>query len=133
MSDIRMWSHYASGHTGCAIEIELEHESPVFEVTYSDGIKHFASTVSDATSASEILSFKTSHWAYEREFRVISGEEFFPILNRITGVYLGIRIAPEHKELILQNVPSGVPVFECKMDQKLVEIRSSRRLESVAP
>ncbi len=128
MSDIRMWSHYASGHTGCAIEIELDNNPDLFEVEYSKGLQKFTDKITEQTKACDVLSFKTDHWEYEKEYRVISNNDFYPIPGKITAIYLGIRVKEIHKELIKRSTPAGIPIYETKMDNQTVEIRPNKRV-----
>jgi hypothetical protein len=72
-----MWAHYAAEHTGFAIGIDVSHESWVAEekrlhgattqVTYADERPH-RETAGEVT-ASDVWYTKSTHWAYEREWR----------------------------------------------------------------
>ena len=123
MSDVRMWSLYASGHTGCAIEVDLEVEgNKIVGVTYDKGIRHFKNKLRDDTKAVDILSFKTNHWEYEKEYRIFSEEKFYSVNGKITGIYLGFRVQDIHKDLIVRCTPKEIPIYETRIEEKTVEI-----------
>ena len=87
MTDIRMWSYYAAGHTGCTIEVDLDESPDIFEVTYARDLQKFTQRVTKETKAVDILSFKTNHWEYEKEYRIITENDFYSISGKITGVF----------------------------------------------
>ena len=94
MSDVRLWSYYADGHKGIVIEIDFSGlESKIHEVKYSEKLPSFGFTLLTGPPPHEVLSCKTIHWAYEKEYRVIHEYKFFPISKRIKGIYLGTRIS----------------------------------------
>jgi len=129
LTDIRMWTHYAANHTGCVIEIDIEDEPRLFKVTYAPGLKKFAKRITGETQASEILSFKTDHWAYEKEYRIITNEDYYQITGKISAVYLGTRIQDIHKQLIINNIKDKIPVYETKINLVKVDIRPSKRIK----
>jgi hypothetical protein len=128
MTDVRMWSLYASGHKGCAIEIDFELGENLFSVNYDKGLQHFKDKLSEKTRAIDILTFKTNHWEYEKEYRIITSKEYCSVVAKITGVYLGVRISDDHKKLILEHVKKGTPVYLTKLNQKTVEIQPSKQI-----
>lgn len=128
MVDVRMWSHYASGHTGCVIEVDLEPEGQLIQVKYDKGLQHFKEKLTEKTKAIDILSFKTTHWEYEQEYRILSNEEFYSVKGRITGVYLGIRTKNIHRNIIIKSTPQEIPIYETKLHEGAVEIRPNRRI-----
>lgn len=128
MSDIRMWSHYAAGHTGLVIEIELEDNPQLFKVNYSEGIQTFTKKITKNTKACEILSFKTNHWAYEQKYRIITDNDFFSITGKITSIYIGIRTKEIHTSLIRHCVSSEIPIYDTKINNKLVKIMPNKRI-----
>ena len=56
LSDVRLWSHYADGHKGIAIEIDFEgmKDQPL-EVEYVNRIKEIDNALSTGTETTEIL------------------------------------------------------------------------------
>jgi hypothetical protein len=128
MADVRMWSLYASGHTGCVIEIELEPENEIVEVKYDKGLKHFKEKLSVNTKAIDVLSFKTHHWDYEKEYRIVTDDDFYSVKGKITGIYLGIRTQEIHREIVIRSTPKKIPVYETKIQESTVEIRPDKRV-----
>ena len=123
MADVRMWSLYASGHTGCAIEIDLELDANnIVEVGYGKGIQEFKKQLAKDKKAIDFLSFKTNHWEYEKEYRIVSEQEFFPITGKITGIYLGMRVKDIHKNLIVRSTPKDVPIYVTKIQERTIQI-----------
>ncbi len=130
MADIRMWSHYAGSHTGCAIEINIPDNENLHQIEYATGLRRLTAGVNDNTPASDVLSFKTDHWAYEKEYRFITNEEFVPITGSVTAVFLGIRVREIHRDLILKIADNRFPVFSTKINRNTVAIEKDRRIGS---
>lgn len=128
MADVRMWSLYASGHTGCVIEVDLEPENEIVSVKYEKGLQHFKDKLSVDTKAIDVLSFKTDHWQYEKEYRIVTDNDFYSVKGKITGIYLGIRAQDIHRELVVRSTPKEIPVYETKIQQSTVEIRPNKRV-----
>ena len=115
--DIRLWSHYADGHTGLAIEIDFDEDDPLLhEVEYVSKLKEFQFGLLGSPRAEEVLRAKADHWKYEHEYRIVNDTDFVSIAGRITGVYLGLRIAPTIKEAISRIVGDTYPVISTKLD-----------------
>lgn len=90
-----LWSHYASGFTGMAIEVELPDDSPAVRMVNYRGV--FAGVrldgrVNAQEVAEEILGSKYSEWAYEREIRVLHKERFFQLAAPVRHVIAGHRM-----------------------------------------
>jgi len=129
ISDVRLWSHYADGHKGIAIEIDFGGmEYQPFEVEYLTQLTEINHTLTSDTETTEILKFKTNHWAYEKEFRFITTDEFIGINGRITGVYLGLRIPIQIQKLLLRTVPKSIPIFSTGLNEKSIEIELGKRI-----
>lgn len=77
-----LWSHYASGFTGLAIEVELPDDSPVVRrVNYRSEFEPAlgGSEIDAPRAATEILCSKYKEWAYEKEVRIIQQDVHFPL------------------------------------------------------
>jgi hypothetical protein len=90
-----LWSHYASGFSGLAIEMDLPDQSPVVRVVKYRGV--FAEvTDEDGPEPSEtadlILSSKYHEWAYEKEVRILQQQEWFTLDYPITRIICGHRM-----------------------------------------
>ena len=112
--DHTMWAHYASNFSGICIAYrfgnllrELTDEYQFVRMNYRDKAPALPeSKMSPMELAKMVLSTKTSHWASEREWRLIapsSGAASYQNIRCIAHVYLGSRIADSHK-IALANV-----------------------------
>lgn len=132
---ILMWSHYASSHTGFAIEFNARH--PCFHAKRSenDELRHLRRVLYRDTRASALLSemdfsefflIKSNHWSYEREWRIMQSlaeadltipEEPFPIhlfkfpKNAVTGIVLGAR-STEQTEKSIRDIVRSIEGYE---------------------
>ena len=128
MADIRLWSHYAGGHTGVAIEIEFDEPDELHEIEYRDSLAEFTPSLLGGPTSSDVLRLKTRHWEYEREFRLLTTEEFYPITGRITGIYLGLRTTELLAGVILRAVAAAIPVYRTKVNIRSLEIEQGAPL-----
>jgi hypothetical protein len=128
-SDIRLWSHYADGHKGIAIEIDFsgaEH-LPV-KVTYHSGLnKH--DEAKSFPNPGEMLTHKTFHWQHEGEYRILSEEEYYSINGRIRRVLLGPRCGNKEESIIKRLVQDDVCVERTQLNERTVqvELKTTRR------
>lgn len=120
LDDIRMWSHYANGHTGVAIEVDFENFlNDVTKVNYDNGLQKN----SKSTCPHDVLSYKTKHWDYENEYRIIQDEEYYSIKGRISAVYFGVKSLDFHKELLRKSVSEDIKLLDTRLDRKEVVVR----------
>jgi len=123
LKDVRLWSYYADGHKGIAIEIDFPDELPsINEVTYVDELREHGMTFLTSPTVEGVLSFKTKHWEFEKEYRIIQGEEFFPIAGRISAIYTGIRISDNHFAMLRKLTPGKIPIFKTEINGRKIEI-----------
>ncbi len=125
MADIRLWSHYAGGHTGVAIEIDFDAPDELHEIEYRDSLAEFTPALLGGPTSKDVLRLKTKHWEYEREFRLLTKEEFYPISGKITAIYLGLRTTELMATVILQSVADAIPVYRTKINIRSLEIEQS--------
>lgn len=131
LGDIRMWSHYASGHQGVAIEIDFtEGANSLYKVDYSEGLQKFGTTILAGATAEEVLSVKTNHWEHEREYRIIQQNEYFEIKGKITGLYLGIRVSEMLRGVLIKGVPLNIPIFDTKLDKTNVKVQPAEQINA---
>ena len=132
LSDVRMWAHYAGGHEGVAIEIEVDetHENLV-KIAYHDGLRQINRSMIEKSTAKELLSYKTIHWEYEKEWRIIQEGEYYDISGKITAVYLGSRISLLNKTLIRKTLPIDIPLFETNLDRHTISVQPGTKVERI--
>ncbi len=93
-----LWSHYASGFSGLAIEVELPDDSPEVRKVNYRGV--FAGLTMDGhvdpqQAAEDILGSKYVEWSYEKEIRVLHrGGEYFPLASPVRHIIAGHRMEP---------------------------------------
>ena len=130
LQDVKLWSHYANGHTGIAIELEIP-DDDVVEVKYSPELVFqgggLQMLVLDAKS---ILSLKTNHWEYESEYRIITDKEYFNINGMITNIYCGFNISDLHKDIISKLVSThGIELYETDLDTINIKIIQANKIK----
>lgn len=152
--DLLMWAHYANSHEGFVIEFDpssaffhgrrSEKDELRFlrKVTYSDARPQLIMNKTEDMSA---FLTKSSHWAYEREWRMmfaladstevkVFGEKQFHLFaypaSAIRSVTLGCRMSVmKRQELleVLSNDPelSAVAIYEASPDDSLFRLNIS--------
>jgi hypothetical protein len=114
--DVRMWSLYAGRFAGVAIALELDPQRlPSHPVRYTRRLP----TIDVATSgdaALRALTTKTSHWAYEREWRLLSQARHIPVPGAVLQVILGMRMPREIMEIIVRVARAHTHVHMARLD-----------------
>ena len=128
--DILMWSHYATSHQGFCLEFDTtkvpftrtnkpDQDSALEKVLYSDSYPTISPTdivFSQIPSLPQnLLTVKSSHWSYEREWRLFlmdGNRELNYEKTALTGVYLGCKITEENKESIKSILGNSIPIYE---------------------
>jgi hypothetical protein len=130
IEDVLLWSHYADGHKGIAIEINFENlEGEIHKVTYDPKIPFSERTLLTPLNGKEILTKKTIHWKYEKEYRVINEKDFFEIADRIQAIYLGTQVSDFHKELLRVLVPIKIPIYFTKLNTSKISVEQGKLFE----
>ena len=106
-----MWAHYADGHKGLAIEVEIIDEySELKEVKYQglSELTHLAER-DPLETAKHILSHKHEFWEYENEFRALNRHRKF-VSVVVTKVIFGCKVSDDdcrfYRELLLKLSPN---------------------------
>jgi len=132
--DLRMWSQYADGHKGIAIEIAFRgYEEDVTPVRYLDELKKYSNTVLGTPFPEEVLSQKTIHWMHEREFRILQADEYYSVKGRIKAIYLGERVSEKHKDLLEEIVPDSIPIRVARINPTTLKVEPVVGRKSEAP
>jgi hypothetical protein len=94
-----MWAHYANGHNGMAIGVEIDSTAyDIVPIKY-DGLSQLTQNFEHepAAAAKRILSHKLEIWDYEKEHRVfVQGDDFIDVT--IKEVVFGRRVHPDDKQ-----------------------------------
>lgn len=123
-----MWAHYARSHTGFVVEFDALHPSFHEQKSAEDDLRHIRrvyyrdsrpSAPLSEMSAIELFLVKSSHWSYEREWRIVRpltdavkmiSIEPYPVAlfeippAAIKGVITGTRMTPEHVARLRQAI-----------------------------
>ncbi len=125
MSDVRLWSYYADGHQGIAIEIDFTgKEADIKKISYVKELQERGSTFITSLILPEeaILTFKTNHWHYEQEYRIIQENDYYQIPKAITAIYTGMNVSDTRLALLRKIVPSHIPIVQTKINPYTLEI-----------
>lgn len=121
--DIRLWSHYAGGHKGIAVEIDFsDAEKNPAKVEYHRGLDQHNSN--SYPSLGSILTHKTYHWEHEDEYRILETEEYFSISGRIKRVLLGPRFKKRDMAILEKLVPAGVSIERTKLNEFTLQVET---------
>lgn len=124
LSDIRLWSHYADGHKGIAIAIDFpEGEAGLFEVKYVSELPEYGDSLLPQPSSTDVLSFKTKHWSYEEEYRIIQKDNFYSVAGNIKSIYAGHRISDLHLDLLKKLAPEHIQIVPTEINSKTISIQ----------
>lgn len=113
-----LWSHYADGHKGVAIEVEIPDGHPdLIEVNYTPFSSVFTSSGDTKEDMRHLFNGKGEEWAYENEYRVVVESQFFLLPSPVTRILLGPRVSPDQEDILLATLPSSVEVIRTELDQ----------------
>jgi len=123
-----LWAHYADGHRGVAIELELDvpdFGSPA-RVEYVPTLKEFSRTLLMGATPRQVLLHKTAQWAYEAEYRILHDSDFFDVSGRISGVLVGSKVSVAHLDLLAKIAPRRIPLVPTSIDwNEIAVVRSA--------
>ena len=127
LSDIRLWSYYADSHGGVAVKIDFSgKEEEVKKVNYfSFLLEHTVrpSLLGATSTPKDVLSSKTIHWEYEKEYRIIQHSEYYSVSGRVTAVYAGIN-SKIYYDILKKIVPLSIMLFKTKLNPHNLEIET---------
>ncbi len=117
LDDVRMWSHYADSHRGVAIEVSFDEVcARPRQVQYVERLPTYSFDAPTSPRPEEVLTTKTTHWAYEKEYRFFHNATFLPIRDRIRRVILGARCRDTDETVIRRLLPSGARIVRTRLD-----------------
>lgn len=136
-TDILMWSHYADGHKGCCIEVEINDGCQPHEITYLPSIYKLDNPPMNIMEAcKEILSHKLSTWNYEDEirfFKTTTNQKDAFLKVNIKKVWLGCALnASEVAQRKAQLIALGVNAHLIKqLDKHQLTFKVGARRTSI--
>lgn len=137
-----MWAHYAESHKGFCLEYDLTripegYRLGILPVIYSD--ERYDVTNAVVTRDINLLMnpyyFKSSHWKYEKEWRMVitedmvaDGEFYADFHEGISGIHLGLKCFDCHKEkadkIIEEYSQKEIPVYKVIIEPSNYNLRS---------
>ncbi len=90
-----LWSHYAGGFDGVAIEVDLPENDPNVRPIEYRGVFAFLDmeqVQDEAEAARRILFSKYQEWSYEGEIRILNWGEFYELERPVKRVIAGHRM-----------------------------------------
>ena len=106
-----MWSHYAEGHKGVAIGIEVDSKRYKVRPIDYDGLHQIGRNNFHSGSAIDVLSHKLDVWAYEEEERVFTKNKHYVDVS-IRRIICGSRMSNQDKGFITELVGKINPGIE---------------------
>jgi hypothetical protein len=104
--DPLMWSHYADGHHGFVVGVEVSaHNYDVRSIQY-DGPARIQDPATGYEAAKRVLSHKIDAWSYEKEVRVFVPDKHYVQVD-LAFVACGREMSPQDKSLI-KDVMQGL-------------------------
>lgn len=137
-----MWAHYADNHRGFCMEYDLTklpegYRCSILPVIYSNS-RYDATRLVVAKNKNLVTNpfyFKSSHWEYEKEWRmmilesiVTDNEYYADFFKGISGIYLGLRSFESHKEKIDRIIEKysqrNIPVYKIVIEPSCYRMKS---------
>lgn len=114
-----MWSHYAEGHKGVAIGVEVDRDEYEVRPIEYDGLHQVGLSTLHSDSAIDILSHKLDVWRYEEEERVFTQNNKQYVNVRVCEIICGSRMSTQDKGFVTDLVRLINP------DIKIINARTS--------
>jgi len=114
-----LWSHYADGHKGAAIEVDIPDNYPdLTEVTYSPFSSVFSEKEQTREDMRHLFNGKGEEWAYEEEYRIITDREYFDLPSKPSRLLLGPMVPPNQAALLRKALSEHIDIVEMALDQR---------------
>ncbi|WP_321517467.1 DUF2971 domain-containing protein [uncultured Bacteroides sp.] len=113
LHNILLWSHYADGHKGVAIGLELKPKDTAYPLKY-DSTNLSVEQYRKSITAMKNLKNKHKDWKYEREVRVFTQRKKF-VGIKIKIIVLGVKIEKEDKDTLkklITNIDKDIIVVD---------------------
>jgi len=125
-----MWSHYADGHRGIVIGVEIDRNYYKVKPIIYDGLLNVNnfSTFSQHRTAIEILSHKLSVWKYEKEERIFTNGKSF-VNVEVKKIIIGQRMSNIDKSIIkklVKKINPDIIIEHAKINQHRITTASTR-------
>ncbi len=114
-----MWSHYADGHRGVVIGVEIDtHVNKIEEIEY-DGLLTIPNPIINVTEEMglNILTHKDPIWSYEREARVFITEGIY-VPCTVLELRCGLSMSNANRSLLNKIVKKVNPRIKITRAEK---------------
>ena len=128
--DLLMWSHYSDCHRGLCLQFKTSMETPLFweafKVIYQD--EYPIINVMDMGKAEEFrkaLLTKSTHWAYEEEWRILKMEKeggpgYYPFSpDSLSGIIFGALMSNKDKNPLIdwtEKYPTKIALYQATLN-----------------
>lgn len=106
-----MWAHYADGHKGVAIGVDIDPAMYTVHPIQYDGLHRVGRHNYHAGSAVDILSRKLDFWRYEAEERVFTENKLY-VRVKVRQIICGSRMSHRDKGFITHLVKKINPEID---------------------
>lgn len=114
-----MWSHYANGHKGAVIEVEIsDSEQELHRVIYTPFQSVFSEKIQTEKDMRHIFNGKTEEWKYEQEYRLITEKKYFDLEKPISRILLGPAISDDHSKILKRLLGLEIELIEMKLGER---------------
>lgn len=120
-----LWSHYADGHKGVAIEVDFPNpHKHLYQVTYSPFSSVFTEKLQTMEDMRHLFNGKPEEWQYEEEYRiVVCRQKFFKLPKPIVRIFLGARVSVDQEKLLRATIPPKVELTRVQIDKSQGNLR----------
>ncbi|ART55602.1 hypothetical protein CBP36_06450 [Acidovorax carolinensis] len=113
-----LWSHYADGHKGVAIELDLPENHPdIVKVIYSPFSSVFSEEPQKGEDMRHIFNGKSEEWSYEQEYRIIFPRKYFRLPLKISRILVGPIVKAEQIRILRAALPLHVTLVQTELDR----------------
>lgn len=113
-----MWSHYADGHKGIVIEVEVpdDHED-LMQVIYTPFSSVFTDKLQTKEDMRHLFNGKGEEWGYEQEYRIVIEGRFFALPQPVRRLLLGPLVSEDQATTLRKIVPETVEIVRMGLDR----------------
>ncbi len=123
IADVRLWSYYGDGHTGIAIEIEVDNnDRQINKIEYGKHLPQYNLETATEEELCSLLKKKTLQWQHEQEYRIITSKKYYCIKEKIKAIYLGGRVSEFHADILKKAVGERINIYHTTINPHLVEV-----------
>jgi hypothetical protein len=114
-----MWSHYANGHKGAVIEIDIPTEEPeLFRVVYTPFQSVFSGKIQTEQDMRHIFNGKTEEWKYEQEYRLITEKPYFELERPVERILLGPAVSKDHVNILESLLGAEIQLVKMELGER---------------